>query len=245
MKFKPTTNESQSEAEETNQRESDLENELGFESEGDYNDEEEYGSESVCEDEEFESGNERNTFIQDLSPCVPSPVRRPLKPRAKRKYTLNDSTDEDIEKKKTPMNTNMTSTSPCGTPQSTRTFRRENPNLSSTKSPKINSFVSSSSLTTKENNPVAKASQVCFDSDRNTKTSEWNFKKRASISASKTPDCSKKDYGKTGECTSLSSTFEFDWDNGFSDSDLLDAVESNHKNDALTVACSAKNTNTL
>lgn len=244
MNFKPKSTGSESEAEETHAHESDLENELGFDSEGEYFEDEEYGEESLYGDEN-ESPNNSVTLPQDLSPHTPSQVQRPLK-RAKRKYVLNDSVDEDIIAcKKTPLKTSTKSNAPFGALQSIQAFNHQKQNTLSTIPPKTNSFAASSSLLTKENAPSGKA-PASLASDRAAKTSQWNFKDRRSIASSKAPDSSKKDASYTRERNSLSTTFDFDWDNnGFSDTDLLEAVENSDKNDGFPQAGSTRNTSTL
>ena len=244
MKFKPGTGEeSASEAEETYERESDLEDELEFDSEEEC-DLEECDAEAVDDDDESDAAGgsavKRRATVKDSTPYGASQIRRPLK-RVKRKRILNESMDEDPapHPAKTPP-----SQSPQVPPLKARITHAFNnvPQNSSCISPKQTSSVKSSNVFTAENNALAKPPPTREGAEQNT-TSIWNSNQRSSKSSSKDPNFSFKD-SKAMANDSLSTTFEFDWGIDFSDLDLLDAMEDSNVNNASNKACPARNDNT-
>lgn len=210
MKYKVGISEgSPSEAEETWERESDLENELSA-SEEEYDE----GDTSLLEDDvdDYTDGdndesdhNNDKSKAKDSTP-VASQVTRPLK-RVKRKRILNESTEDDESD---------TAKSPLVPPLKARTRKAQD-----ACSVKQSSFVKSSALCSAINNTTKKPPTSVTNPQSTSSNVSW----RPSLEKSKCTD----DDGNQMP-TGLSTTFEFDWGLDFSDSDLLDAV-GDDKND--------------
>lgn len=217
MKFKVGLSDgSASEAEETYERESDLENELGDDSvedddiEGetlllddddelydDYNDDE---SDDEIDDDEKGDGSHRASVVEDATPEA-SQVSRPLK-RIKRKRILNESTEDDDSD----TNTSTKIQSPLVAPLKDR-ISRSNSACSNQQS----SFVKSSTLYVNNN---VKQPPTCKINQQRTSLS--NDLRSMNNTNSGSDD---------NEVMPSNTTFEIDWGLDFSDADLLDAMD--------------------